>query len=254
MRTILLLLVVLVAGVANGSPKVVAPNQGECASGYILLTDVCVQANLLGNMDALIDAVMEFKDPNYASQKEKLRKLQQQQAEFIALKSKDNPRVVPLPASGYIYSRDGKYVACTGDYSSWQSAENNVCAGGRYSSWQTHKDSVACGGKYSSWHTHRDSVCAGGEYSSWHTHRDSVACGGLYSSWHTHKDSVCAGGFYSSYHSHRGKVACGGQYDGWQDSRDGSEVCVGGKFNGCVHSKDGTHVACGGWAHIYKSN
>ena len=254
MRTLILFSFFLICGLANGSPKIMQPQNGKCEQGYILLADVCAQASLLGDMDGLVDTILEFKDPNYAAQKEQLRKLQQQQSEITASKSKNNPRVVPLPSSGYLFSRDGKYVACTGDYSSWQKAEKNVCAGGKYSSWQTHRESVACGGQYSSWQTHRKSVCAGGQYSSWQTHRDNVACGGQYSSWQTHRDSVCAGGMYTSYQTHRGNVACGGQYDGWQDSRDGTEVCVGGKFNGCVHSKDGTHVACGGWAHIYGSN
>lgn len=238
------------------SAPVVAPTktaEGEtCTSGYILVQDVCASVGSFGDMDRLVDAILSFKDPEYAARKKKLEELEKQQRVFVQEKSKGNPRVVPLPLSGYIYSRDGNFVACTGEYGSWQTAKNNVCAGGRYSSWHTHKDSVACGGQYSSWHTHRDSVCAGGQYSSWHTHRDEVACGGRYSSWHTHRESVCAGGMYSSYHAHRERVACGGQYDGWQDSRDGTDVCVGGKFDGCVHSRDGSKVACGGWAHIYR--
>lgn len=251
MRIIYFIFLVTASVFASASPNVMLPVNGKCKSGYFLLSDVCVQASLLGDVDSMVDAIMEFKDPSYAAQKEQLRNLQQQ-AEVTARSSRNNPRVVPLPPSGYIYSKDGKYVACTGDFNFYKTAEKNVCAGGRYNFYTTHRDSVACGGQYNFYSTHRGSVCAGGQYNFYATHRGSVACGGKYNFYSTHREDVCAGGLCNFYTTHRGKVACGGQYDGWQDGKDASQVCVGGKFQGCVHSKDGTYVACGGWAHIYR--
>ena len=64
MRTLILLSFILICGFANGSPKIMQAQNGNCEQGYILLSDVCVKANLLGDMDGLVDAMLEFKDPN----------------------------------------------------------------------------------------------------------------------------------------------------------------------------------------------
>ena len=253
MKKIILAFILFVFCNISFASQIMNPNQdGSCKVGYINVLDVCAPSDRLSDLDSLVDSILEFKDPKYAEAKRQLKQYEQHHSKLIQEKSTNNSRVVPLPSSGYLYSRDGKYVACTGNYDFYKTAEKNVCTGGKYDFYKTHKDVVSCGGEYDFYKTHRDSVCAGGEYDFYKTHRDQVACGGQYDFYKTHRGNVCAGGKYASYKQQGDNVACGGLYDGWQDNRDGSKVCVGGKFNGCVHSKDGTYVACGGWSHIYE--
>lgn len=232
-----------------------ASGMPTCPKNYVLIVDVCAHKSGLQDTNALVEAIMIHRGQVLAISKPR--------ENASTASNIYGERVVPIPSSGYIYSKDGGYVACTMDYGSYKDATRNTCAGGAYGSYHDHGSFTACGGQYGSYHDNGGNTCtggrydsyhdnggntsAGGRYNSYHDNGSTTACGGEYSSWHSNSEAVCAGGRYDSWRKSYSDIACGGEYDGWQDSDDGKKVCVGGRFNGCVHSKDGRHVACGRW-------
>ncbi len=119
-------------------------NSGKyyCPDEYILIKDVCVNINSFSDIEAVRKAISQHKRGAVASS------LTREPDEG----GQANQRVVPFPASGYLYSRDGSSVACTATFSSYAISRDgsDVCCGGEYNGWQDSRDGkkVCVGGLF----------------------------------------------------------------------------------------------------------